>query len=92
MVWKHESCLWENRTLFLKPFELFSGFLSIQLYSVRMSGFKKAKFHFSEDTEFVYVSAYRLQADPGWGGLLGFHVVRADFAQVANPSGTELFQ
>lgn len=53
---------------------------------------KKAKFHFSEDTEFVYVSAYRLQADAGWGGLVGFPVVRADFAQVANPSGTEFFQ
>lgn len=59
---------------------------------MRMSGFKKAKFHFSEDTEFVYVSAYRLRADAGWGGLVGFRVVRADFAQVANPSGTEFFQ
>lgn len=58
---------------------------------MRMSGFKKAKFHFSEDTEFVCVSAYRLQADAGWGGLVGFRVVRADFAQVANPSGTEFF-
>lgn len=59
---------------------------------MRMSGFKKAKFHFSEDTEFVCVSAYRLQADAGWGGLVGFRVVRADFAQVANPFGTEFFQ
>lgn len=54
--------------------------------------FKKSKIPLSEDTEFLYVSAYRLQADVGWGGLLGFRVVRADFAQVANPSGTEFFQ
>lgn len=88
MVWKHESCLWENRPLSpnpLNPSVVSSAYGCIQWA-------KKAKFHFSEDTEFEYVSAYRLQADAGWGGLVGFRVVRADFAQVANPSGTEFFQ
>lgn len=48
----------------------------------------KSKIPLSEDSEFAYVSAYHLQADAGWGGLLVFRRVQVDFAQVASPSGT----
>lgn len=41
MVWKHESCLWENRNLFSNPLNSSVVPSPMQLYSVRMSGFQK---------------------------------------------------